>query len=277
MNSETTETARVYIEYDVLEPPPHPGDGWTRFVCISDTHSRTYRVPHGDVLLHSGDLSSWGHLPQLKKTLKWIKELPHPIKVYAFVLLIAGNHDLCLDDDWGENGPFASAGEGIPSKDIIAAQHLMRCEKTRQAGVYYLEYEPLEITVGSRVWKLYGSPAAPRYALGAFQYDGTLTSSDGSSIYAQIPTSTEILLTHTPAHGICDVTKRGKHAGCYALRSRLDSPELSNCRLHVFGHIHEAQGAEINPANATHDRDNIRVSVNAAMHEYNPVIVDLMN
>src|SRR6266404_5126914 len=51
--------------------PPHPGQGWTRFVCVSDTHSQTFAVPPGDVLIHAGDLSSWGSVKQLKVTVDW--------------------------------------------------------------------------------------------------------------------------------------------------------------------------------------------------------------
>jgi hypothetical protein len=40
--------------------PPHPGPDWTRFLLMSDMHSRAeFRVPEGDVLIHAGDLSSW--------------------------------------------------------------------------------------------------------------------------------------------------------------------------------------------------------------------------
>lgn len=74
---------RVYLNYDIDNPPPHPGSEWTRFVCLSDTHSDIYPVPNGDVLLHSGDLSSWGYLPQLQKTMNWLKTLPHPVKMYV--------------------------------------------------------------------------------------------------------------------------------------------------------------------------------------------------
>lgn len=77
----TSPTAHVYVSYNIDTPPKHPGHKWTRFICISDTHSRKYKVPDGDVLLHSGDLSSWGNLPQLESTLRWIKSLPHPVKV----------------------------------------------------------------------------------------------------------------------------------------------------------------------------------------------------
>src|ERR1700734_1128681 len=66
-----TSTARVYVE----DIPCHPGDCWTRFVCISDTHSRKFRIPPGDVLLHAGDLSSWGEFEQLEMTIQWLKSL----------------------------------------------------------------------------------------------------------------------------------------------------------------------------------------------------------
>lgn len=31
-----------------------------RFVCISDTHNQTLRLPKGDVLIHAGDLTNQG-------------------------------------------------------------------------------------------------------------------------------------------------------------------------------------------------------------------------
>ena len=87
--------------------------------------------------------------------------------------------------------------------------------------------------------------------------------------------STEILLTHTPPYGVCDLSKKGKHAGCPSLASRLDSKDLANCRLHVFGHIHEAYGATISSSEGLRKG---RVSVNAALrHDELPAIVDLLN
>jgi hypothetical protein len=74
------EPVRIYRQgVDII--PPHPGSDWTRFVCISDTHSHTFHVPTGDVLLHAGDLSSWGSLSQLIITVEWLKSLDHPVKM----------------------------------------------------------------------------------------------------------------------------------------------------------------------------------------------------
>jgi len=90
-----TPTTRVYTTYRTPaspyegELPPHPGPSWTRFVCISDTHSFTDdlfkdQIPPGDFLLHSGDLSSWGKPKQLQKTMDWIGEMKgYEHKVYV--------------------------------------------------------------------------------------------------------------------------------------------------------------------------------------------------
>jgi hypothetical protein len=84
-----TPSARVYISYDSANPPSHPGANWTRFVCISDTHSHTFSVPSGDVLLHSGDLSRLGREDEIGVTIEWLRSLDHGVKMYAAHFLIA--------------------------------------------------------------------------------------------------------------------------------------------------------------------------------------------
>ena len=70
----------VYLNYDMYDPPTKPA-GATRFVCISDTHSKTFPVPDGDVLLHSGDLSGRGRLQDIVITVDWLETLPHKLKM----------------------------------------------------------------------------------------------------------------------------------------------------------------------------------------------------
>lgn len=55
--------------------------------------------------------------------------------------------------------------------------------------------------------------------------------------------------------------------------------DLKNCRLHVFGHIHEAHGVSVSPLKtASKSPERERVSVNAAMpHSGSAIIVDLLN
>ncbi|CAI0655690.1 unnamed protein product [Colletotrichum noveboracense] len=77
-------------------------------VCISDTHNTRPRLPPGDILVHAGDLTVSGTRAELKETVDWIKAQEHRFKV-----VVAGNHDLCLDErlregeeegevDWGD-------------------------------------------------------------------------------------------------------------------------------------------------------------------------------
>jgi hypothetical protein len=80
--SATTPRACAYVYSSEDNLPPHPGSEWTRFVCIADSHSQTgYDMPPGDVLLHSGDLSSWGYPEQVMTTLKWIRGLDYLVKM----------------------------------------------------------------------------------------------------------------------------------------------------------------------------------------------------
>jgi 3',5'-cyclic AMP phosphodiesterase CpdA len=72
---------KVYLSYDSTNPPAHPGENWTRFICISDTHSHTFIVPSGDVLLHSGDLSRLGREHEIQVTMEWLRSLEHPVKM----------------------------------------------------------------------------------------------------------------------------------------------------------------------------------------------------
>ncbi|KAG2462742.1 MPPD2 Metallophosphoesterase, partial [Polypterus senegalus] len=80
------------IPYDTPKPAGH-----TRFVCVSDTHSRTdgIQMPYGDVLLHTGDLTELGLPSEVKKFNDWLGNLP-----YEFKIVIAGNHELTFDKDF---------------------------------------------------------------------------------------------------------------------------------------------------------------------------------
>ncbi|KAI0048207.1 Metallo-dependent phosphatase [Auriscalpium vulgare] len=277
--AEAPPRAVVYDNYGKAVPP-HPGQGWTRFVCISDTHSRCdFPIPPGDVLLHGGDLSSWGSLSQLQTTMRWLEELPHPSKI-----IIAGNHDLCLDRNWLEK---SSAYSELGKEDIHKARAMMIGRGARDAGIHYLEHESTElVTATGKRWKVYGSPAAPRYAPGSFQYkrpeeakgrrihwqriDSPVLTRASSAIYQRIPHDTDILLTHTPPHRILDLASKGVHAGCPYLSDALAG--LPDCRLHVFGHIHEGHGALIDEGAP----GGCRVHVNAALPwKGQAVIVDL--
>lgn len=67
----------AYLFYSRVEPTPFDAPkpaGHTRFVCVSDTHSRTdgIQMPDGDVLLHTGDFSNLGLPSEVKKFSEWL-------------------------------------------------------------------------------------------------------------------------------------------------------------------------------------------------------------
>jgi Icc-related predicted phosphoesterase len=94
-----------------------------------------------------------------------------------------------------------------------------------------------------------------------------------AELYKQIPEDTEILLTHSPPHRVLDKTRKGKHAGCELLAARLAT--LDYCRLHVFGHIHDAHGAQL--IEKGESKEAI-IAVNAALRSFGQaIVVDLKN
>lgn len=175
-----------------------------RIVCISDTHClhRSLKLPDGDLLLHSGDMTERCGWDALKGFGEWIRELPHRHKV-----VIAGNHDFCCQEDQAR------------------ARELLQ-------GATYLQDESVEIE-GLR---LYGSPWQPWY------FDWAFNLPRGEELrqkWASVPDDTQVLLTHGPPAGILDLTGRLESAGCEDLLARVDSIRPL---LHAFGHIHEGYG-----------------------------------
>lgn len=177
-----------------------------KIVMLSDTHARHagLKVPEGDLLIHAGDFSSRGRLPEVVEFLHWFAALPHPHKV-----LIAGNHDFLAEQN---PGLFKSL---IPE------------------GIHYLNDSACTIE-GIQIW---GSPVQPWFHNWAFNRQR------GSEIrrhWDMIPEGTDILIVHGPPFGIGDLTVSGEQVGCKDLLERILAIRPKLC---VFGHIHEAHGA----------------------------------
>lgn len=181
-----------------------------RLVCLSDTHNRTagLAVPEGDLLLHAGDLTGSGSEEEVEQAASWLASLPHPHKV-----VVAGNHDWLFQRE--------------PAK----AQALL----AQVPGLVYLE-DRCATVAGLRI---HGSPWQPWFFDWAFNLprDGA----ELEQVWARVEADVDVLLTHSPPHGIRDATEDGRHVGCERLRAAL---ARLRPRLHVFGHIHEAAGRE---------------------------------
>ena len=177
-----------------------------RIVAVADTHLFHHElvVPDGDVFIHAGDMCRGGDLAELAEAAEYIRSLPHRHKI-----VVAGNHD------W----PFAETpaeARALLGNDVV-----------------YLEDSGVTLE-GVRFW---GSPWQPEYHGWAFNLPR------GKALaakWALVPSTTHVLVTHAPPHGIGDRSSMGgEREGCRDLRDRV--LEVAP-RLHLFGHIHEDGG-----------------------------------
>ncbi|KAF9878495.1 calcineurin-like phosphoesterase [Colletotrichum karsti] len=212
----TTIAKYLYEFFPVSFPTPSPrGGGAVSVVCVSDTHGTQPRLPPGDVLVHAGDLSVSGKREEVRETVDWIKRQPHRFKV-----VIAGNHDLCLDEDGEE--------EVVDWGDVV---YLNRSSATLKIPV-----EDSAGDVKTREVRVYGSPYTPKHGNWAFQYPRSAAS---NPFTGDVPAGTDIMVTHAPPKGHMDDPKG--HWGCEKL---LEEVWRVRPRLHVFGHVHCGRGVE---------------------------------
>ncbi|MBK7505392.1 MAG: metallophosphatase domain-containing protein [Bacteroidetes bacterium] len=174
---------------------------------ISDTHSlhrRIKNIPMADVLIHAGDVSTYGEEHQILDFLNWFSNQPHQYKIF-----IAGNHDFFFER---ENEKYIQ--KHIPT------------------NVIYLNDSGCEIN-GTH---FYGSPITPEFM------DWAFNKKRGAEInkhWKKIPSNTDILITHGPPFGKLDTNANQYKTGCDDL---LKTVEKIKPKYHIFGHIHEAYG-----------------------------------
>lgn len=180
----------------------------TKLVAISDTHGSHWevKVPDADWLIHAGDFSSHGRLPDTMDFLRWFNIQPHRRKIF-----IAGNHDWLLEQD----------------------PNFWRIIQMEFPDLTYLQDQSCEFDG----LKVHGSPISPTFYNWAFNRD---RGEDIKRHWDMIPDDTDVLITHGPPHGICDEAYRvgyntTEHTGCKDL---LDATLRIAPKLHLFGHIH---------------------------------------
>lgn len=188
-----------------------------KIVAISDTHCQhnAINMPEGDVVVHAGDATYRGTIPEMEAFAYWYGNLPYRLKVYT-----AGNHDwLCATD------------RGL-AKEIM-----------RHHGIVYLQDEAatLYLPDKERTLQVYGTPHSPIFFDWAFNEPEERL----KMLFEAIPAGLDILITHTPPHGILDeVTEdfKVKYLGCHSL---LDVVQERKPKYQVFGHIHQSYGQRV--------------------------------
>jgi Icc-related predicted phosphoesterase len=205
--------------FNRLQSVPRPQKPLLRVVCISDTHNIIQQIPEGDILIHAGDLTDKGTIPEIQAQIDWLDSLPHSYK-----FAIAGNHDAWFDPQ---------------SRRTLSTED--QTGSLNWKSVRYLQHSSADIvfkgrTEESRKIRIYGAPQIP--ACGgssfAFQY------SRGRDAWTEtIPENVNILVTHTPPKYHLDLFSPS--LGCEFL---LKSIWVTKPQLHVFGHVHAGAGRE---------------------------------
>jgi hypothetical protein len=229
----------------------------TRFLILSDTHGLKlenatgllqYPTPKADVILHCGDMTMVGGVSEYKKCLKLLETMDAELK-----LVIAGNHDLDLDEDYFLRN--FSEEDGDDPDDHADAVSVMRGPLAKAAGVTYLDEgtHTFKLSNGT-TFKIYVSPYQPVFGEWAFMYGRNedrfnlqhQTTPNVTSIATNpIPDfgseGVNIVMTHGPPKSILDHCPDGD-VGCENL---LGAVSRARPLLHCFGHVHEGYGAKI--------------------------------
>ena len=176
--------------------------------CISDLHGYFPKLEGGDLLIVAGDLTAQDTTRQHLDFLDWIDRQKYSKKIW-----IAGNHDNFL-----VNTKFVNI-------------QTMGMEYLCDSGT---EFENLKIWGSPWTLKFYGmNPKCMAYTCD--------TEEELNEKWERIPDGIDILITHSPCHGILDkVDRKQRHVGSTTLREHVIGRVKP--KLHVFGHIHDSYG-----------------------------------
>lgn len=179
-----------------------------KITCFADTHRciEGLNIPNADIVLCAGDFCNSGSMEDVIVFNSWFSHLPCKYKI-----LVAGNHDVCFERD-------PSLATSLLDKNIIYLQD----EGIKIGGV-----------------KFYGSPWQLPFMNWAFN----LPEEDLRRKFEHIPKDVDVLITHSPPYGILDSVNGREHLGSKSLLKRVREAKP---RYHVFGHIHDSYGKQIN-------------------------------
>lgn len=178
-----------------------------KITVISDTHTfhNSLHIEPTDFLIHCGDYTNTGTVPEFNNFLNWFERQPAKHKIF-----INGNHEVGISK--------------LGTQWIKSAANAL--------GIHYLE-DSVVVIDGI---KFYGSPRTPEFCDWAYMYP----SWEAERIWDIIPIDTDVLITHGPAYGKLDQTPQMR-TGCAFLRDKIKS---LNLKYHLCGHIHEGYGID---------------------------------
>jgi len=211
-----------------------------KIIAISDNHGSDFvdKIPECDVLVIAGDISPCRlahdfHTQKLWFQTTFVSQLKQLKDKAKHIIFIGGNHDTYLSEcNISDNN--ASIHNVLPD------------------GVHYL----CDTAIVIDGVKFYGSPWCnlPTWGReGPPVWNFAAKESELGYIYGKIPSDIDILITHGPAHGYCDVIQDDvvndnnlkiwnnvpDHLGSKALYERIYFGDISP-KYVISGHIHSA-------------------------------------
>lgn len=175
-------------------------NGKLRVVAVSDLHGYEPKLPEGDILIVAGDCTARDEDYQWERFKEWLGGLDYKHKI-----LIGGNHDNALQSGEVDDLPC-----------------------------HYLENSWIEIE-GITFW---GSPWTPSF-FGQNPLAMAFTLPRMSMNWSNVP-KCDVLITHGPPAGVCDLSRRGSVGDVNLLKAVVKKQP----KFHVFGHIHECGGED---------------------------------
>ncbi len=195
--------------------------------CISDLHGCKPALQGGDLLIVAGDLTARDTEKQYEEFSSWLNTL-----AYRKVIIIAGNHDNYLMD-------CSKVGVKPLFYDPPYVEYL--CD----SGTELRDWPPLKpgMEDGTKLevkdYKIWGTPWSLWFHGVNPKCKAFMGSeNDLKKKFALIPDDIDILITHSPPHGILDLCESG-HVGSKTLRRIMGRVKP---KLWVCGHIHEGYG-----------------------------------
>ena len=198
-----------------------------KVACISDTHSHPLPQIVGDltadVLIIAGDWSfkaSWKEIIGFKQDLKEIRSQ------FKDLIIVSGNHEVGIE-----------ASPQVMGEIIKECNVRYLCHTTTSIERYHSD-APVEGP--DEYLEIFGTPYTPQFGGWAYMRQ---RGEELRRLWEAIPDSTEILVSHGPAHGILDRVDNGwntLHVGCEELRARLET--LPNLKVLISGHVHSGYG-----------------------------------
>lgn len=188
---------------------------------ISDTvgYQNIFHPKQGDVLIHSGDITSSGTIEEVEDFLRWIKNQPFEHKIF-----IAGDRDSCFDYI------LSDIHKGL---DIYELLHDYGVNGL-SSDIHYLENDSLNI------WgvNFFGSPITGKGSGLAFKKYKSLDIYKG--FLASKPKKVDVLITHCPPKYTCDFSGIMKdNLGSEELRI---ITKLQPTKVCCFGHVPDGYG-----------------------------------